>query len=111
MFDTPASDLLDLAARHPDWHADAACKETPEVSFFPEQGEPAEPAKAVCGRCLVQAECLEWALGQGATLWGIWAGTTDRQRMRLRSELRRGASARHVGWRHGAERIPQGRTD
>jgi len=39
------------------WHADAACREHPEVSFFPGQHESTAPAKA-CAACLVRAECL-----------------------------------------------------
>src|SRR5438128_772574 len=40
------------------WHADAACKEHPEVAFFPPLGETAEAGRVVCAGCLVSAECL-----------------------------------------------------
>ncbi len=44
--------LVDLA--HEDWRLDALCIEYPDVSFFPEKGEPNEPARDVCSRCLVR---------------------------------------------------------
>lgn len=63
----------------PAFAADALCKEYPDVDFFPERGESNEPAKAVCGRCLVQAECLAFAIDERIE-HGIWAGTSARQR-------------------------------
>jgi hypothetical protein len=36
---------------------------------------------SICNRCLVQAECLRYALDHD--LDGIWGGTTVRQRRRL----------------------------
>ena len=47
------------------WQRDAACREHPGVEFFIERGESSEPARAVCGRCLVRAECLDYALRIG----------------------------------------------
>lgn len=66
------------------WHRDAACREHPEINFFPERGEPVDPAKAVCGRCLVRAECLNDALAQPKPVGGIWGGTSERERRQLR---------------------------
>ena len=82
---TPVEELLELAAWRPEWHADAACREHPEINFFPERGESTVRAKAVCRSCLVAGECRNWAMAQGPTLAGIWAGTTDRERRRLRA--------------------------
>lgn len=68
------------------WMADAACHEHPEVNWFPERGQSAEPAKKVCGDCLVRSECLDYALRQGRVdreaLAGVWGGTTGRERRR-----------------------------
>jgi len=33
----------------------------------------------------VRDECLTWALDQGPTLHGIWGGTSERKRQRLRA--------------------------
>lgn len=85
---TPVPELVELLKR-PAWMADALCPEYPEVRFFPERGESAEPARAVCGRCLVRAECLTWALEHGQSAaqhggHGVWAGTSARERTRMR---------------------------
>ena len=85
------SDLGGLLAM-PEWHGDAACKERPEITWFPGHGRPAGPAKAVCGTCLVAGECRAWALSQGVTLEGVWGGLSTRERRRLLREQRRGAA-------------------
>ena len=71
---------VDIAT--PDWHADAACREHPEVNWFPERGEDVRPARRICGGCLVRDECRTWALSQDTWLVGIWAGTSQRDRRR-----------------------------
>ena len=87
--DAPGPGLEDLlaavAANRPAWHADALCREHPDVSWFVERGEPLGPAKDICSRCLVLAECTSWALDQDASLAGIWGGTTAPQRKRMRA--------------------------
>ncbi|MFE0626211.1 WhiB family transcriptional regulator [Streptomyces sp. NPDC058864] len=66
------------------WRDAAACSgEDPEL-FFPISGSglgmvQIGEAKAVCGRCPVQARCLEWALGAGP-MEGVWGGTTEAER-------------------------------
>jgi len=55
----------------------------PEV-FFPEGNAPAAVAKAVCRRCPVAAECLEWALAH-AEGFGVWGGLSVKQRHALLS--------------------------
>lgn len=62
----------------PAWMRDALCREHPEVSFFPELGESAEPAKSVCARCAVSVECLAYAIEHRED--GVWGGTTARTR-------------------------------
>ena len=95
--DTAAPGLEDLiaavAANRPAWHADALCREHPEVSWFVERGEPLEPAKDICSRCLVLAECTSWALDQDQSLAGIWGGTTAPQRKRMRAARARTTAA------------------
>ena len=88
-----------LAAPRPAWHADALCREHPEVSFFPDRGEPTEPAKAVCSTCLVHADCARWALDQDAQLAGIWAGSSGKQRRTIRAAEDR--TTPHLGRRPG----------
>ena len=65
-----AGTLIDLVARgSPAWHKDAACREHPELSWFPERGEDVRPAKRVCEACLVCRVCREWAVGHGLPWW------------------------------------------
>jgi hypothetical protein len=60
----------------PAWHADAACKEHAELSWFPERGDDVRPTKAICARCLVRDECAE----AGRTeQHGIWGGRSARK--------------------------------
>lgn len=74
----PIADLL----HRPAWQRDALCVEYPDVEFFPERGQPVDPAKDVCARCLVRDECLDYATA--LDLDGVWGGLTRRRRQALR---------------------------
>ena len=69
------------------WMAQGACVGVNPDLFFPERGASTKEAKAVCARCPVQYRCLAWAVEQ-RELFGIWGGTSVRDRRRLRA-LRR----------------------
>jgi WhiB family transcriptional regulator, redox-sensing transcriptional regulator len=60
----------------------AACAtEDPEL-FFPDDSQASEntaPAKAVCARCPVRAQCLKWAIDNRQT-HGIWGGLDESER-------------------------------
>ncbi len=58
----------------------------PEI-FFPDRGESLAPAKAVCAECIVNDECLEFALANGER-FGVWGGTSERERRRIRRARR-----------------------
>lgn len=85
-YDLP--DPLAALLHRPAWMADAACREHPEVDFFPDRGDPIDAAVEVCAGCLVYDECREFALDQGDALHGVWAGLSQQARRRLR-RLRR----------------------
>ena len=51
--------------------------------FFPERGASTKEAKEVCRGCVVQSDCLEYALANGEK-FGIWGGMSERERRRLR---------------------------
>lgn len=78
------------------WQDLAACKGMDPTLFFgPEHAETVkekrdreETAKAVCVRCPVKQECLEYAL-EAREAYGIWGGMTELERKAL---LRRRAS-------------------
>ncbi len=75
------------------WRDHAAClNEDPEL-FFPVGTtgpalEQIERAKAVCQRCDVNAQCLEWAITTRQDA-GVWGGLTDDERRALRRNRQR----------------------
>jgi WhiB family redox-sensing transcriptional regulator len=78
------SDLtLEDLLRRPEWHDRAACRGMGNDQFFPHRGEAASEAKAICARCPVRAECLDFARDQEAGLPGIWGGLSGLERRRL----------------------------
>ena len=79
-----------LEVVRPAWHADAACREHPEVSWFPERGEPVDAARAICAGCLVIDECR--AAGIAGREQGIWGGLSERNRRQLRTAEIRSAA-------------------
>jgi len=78
-----------------DWRHRAICRdEDPELFFPVGNSGPAllqiAEAKAVCERCPVISECLNWALETGQDA-GVWGGLSEDER---RSLKRRRARAR-----------------
>lgn len=66
------------------WRIRAACLGVDPDLFFPTGSgkgfdEQTEAAKAFCGMCAVQAECLESALERNEQ-YGVWGGTTYEER-------------------------------
>lgn len=66
----------------PAWTEAALCAQVDPELWFPEKGGTTEPAKAVCARCDVKAECLDYALAHGER-FGIWGGVSERTRRRI----------------------------
>jgi WhiB family redox-sensing transcriptional regulator len=67
----------------PAWMARGLCRGQVTDLWFPSQGGDLETPKAICELCPVLAECRAYALARPA-LMGIWGGTSDRERMRMR---------------------------
>jgi WhiB family redox-sensing transcriptional regulator len=67
------------------WMSQAACDGVDASLFFPERGENNDNsgAKAVCRECPVREDCLEYALANGIR-YGIWGGTSEGERKRIR---------------------------
>lgn len=79
------------------WKDRASCSGVSHRLFFPTSDTPQRlvaKAKAVCARCPVAEECLEYAF-ETNQVSGIWGGTTEDERRSLRrkwlAERRRSA--------------------
>ena len=68
-----------------EWQANARCSEVDPEIFFPERGGSSKAARAVCNKCDVRMQCLEYALNNKEQ-FGIWGGTSERERRKLRKE-------------------------
>jgi WhiB family redox-sensing transcriptional regulator len=60
--------------------------------FFPERGQSCTEAKAICAGCPVRTECLDFAI-VSCEQFGIWGGTSERERRRIRRQRNRAARA------------------
>jgi WhiB family redox-sensing transcriptional regulator len=63
------------------------CQQFPDI-FFPDDWELEEHkakklAKEFCDRCPIKSQCIEYAVAANE-LYGIWGGTTPRERRYLR---------------------------
>ncbi len=67
------------------WQKLANCRGVNPNLFYPERGVSTSQAKAVCGGCQVQDECLEYAVQRGEK-FGIWGGLSERERRKIRKE-------------------------
>jgi WhiB family transcriptional regulator, redox-sensing transcriptional regulator len=77
-------DLRFAASREMAWQDRGRCAEVGVTAFYPGDGESAAPALRVCAACEVRGACLEFAMASDE-LWGVWGGTTERQRQRMRA--------------------------
>ncbi len=91
---SPASVTMATPGASPgtgDWWERAACRGLDTSLFFPGRGESIAEAEAVCASCEVRDDCLWFALGDTARSpqrFGVWGGSSERQRRRLRHQLR-----------------------
>ena len=69
-----------------DFWEGALCAEIGSEIFFPERHEAnmAQIAKRICNKCDIKQKCLEYAL-KDPDLKGVWGGTTEHQRYRIRN--------------------------
>lgn len=87
------------------WVVRASCRGLDPEMFFPERGKVPTEARRVCAACPVHDECFTYALTaririgykapyrhtkddglRGVFVTGVWAGTTDQQRRRIRRQ-------------------------
>jgi len=68
------------------WQLDAACRHIDPDAFFTNRGEhPSPVALEACAHCPVSDPCLDHALRHETH--GLWAGTSERERRRMRRAL------------------------
>lgn len=85
-----------------DWQERAACREadpelffSPEVEYAQQRLDREAEAKAICARCPVRTDCLEFRLAdERQTDGGIWGGLDEYERWTLRKRRLRAAAAR-----------------
>jgi WhiB family redox-sensing transcriptional regulator len=88
--------IRDVKAWSWTWQRDAACRNLGSWLFFAPDGERASAkrqreaaAKAICGRCPVQAPCALYALATRQR-YGVWGGLAeDDRRQHVADERRR----------------------
>jgi WhiB family redox-sensing transcriptional regulator len=93
-----------------EWWTLAACQSVDPDLFFPMSAtNPARAdmaaAKAVCARCPVRAECLQYALAAGQ-VHGIWGGMSEEERRLLRqrrAKARARAGRQRDAYRRGRD--------
>jgi WhiB family redox-sensing transcriptional regulator len=84
------------------WQRDALCAQTDPEEFYPDKGGSTAAAKAVCRRCPVAAECLDYALANNEG-FGVWGGLSERERRKLRPPLPPGPAPIRHGTPAGAK--------
>lgn len=73
----------------PTWRDLAACREMGPSWFYPTKGRPTEAVKRFCREnCAVTKECLDWAMTPPMQVHGIWGGTSELDRRRMRRSQR-----------------------
>jgi WhiB family redox-sensing transcriptional regulator len=87
---------MSLAWQQDDWRALGACLSADPDLFFPisatgSSAAQADAAKAICAGCPVHSQCLGFALGH-RDVQGIWGGTPDDERRKLRRAGARAAA-------------------
>lgn len=71
----------DHAVPGEEWRLDAACRDTDPETFYPE-GLSSYPAKRICERCDVKAECLDYSV-RNRERFGVWGGLGEQERRPL----------------------------
>jgi len=90
-----------MASLYPDWHTEARCLGESEAIFFGASDPEVRPtytlgmikqARELCSVCPVARECLKSAL-MNREQYGVWAGSTTKQRHEMLARLEAGVSS------------------
>ncbi len=66
------------------WEDEARCNAYDPEIFFAPRARSERRAKAICGKCPVTAQCLDYAVASRMD-FGVWGGLTGRERRALRA--------------------------
>ena len=69
-----------------EWKVQGACRGKDQAIWYPSRGESCDQAKAICHECPVMYQCREYGIANETI--GIWGGLSERERKRLRRDLR-----------------------
>lgn len=82
------TDQIDYYFASDTWRKLAACKGMPPREFHPKRGADQEELHVFCGSCMVQTECLIYALLRNED-FGFWGNHSERARRQIRKRLRK----------------------
>lgn len=82
------SNNLRLLLSEEGWWSQGACRDANLELFFSDSTNLSSQAIAICNGCSVRHPCLEYALANKED-FGVWGGTTERKRRRLKREMSR----------------------
>lgn len=74
---------LDEISYVEDWRELSQCGEENHELFFSGAAEDIKAAKAICSFCVVQTDCLEYAVRTNQDL-GVWGGLDEHERKNFR---------------------------
>lgn len=94
-----------IPVQHLSWHDDGACRYVDPELFFPD-GTADPRAIAICEACPVKQTCLEDALADPRRM-GIWGGTTNSDRDRMRGTGRAVYQAEYNAKRRAEQAAPK----
>lgn len=77
-------------SNYPKWKDRPACEGTDTEDWFNDDDKPTylnyATLQRICKGCPVRQQCLDYALKHD--VFGFWAGTTPRERMKMRTRLK-----------------------
>jgi len=80
--------------RPDDWADEALCLRARPGLFFSLDEDDVAEALSLCRRCHVRGACLSYAITHGER-FGVWGGTTERERRRMIRDVQATPSTRH----------------
>ena len=92
----PPMTLEELVGPRPAWQTHAACRGMGVDLFFPALGESTEPARAICARCEVSQECIDYVMDAESGAPGVWGARPGRTGAGSRGRAPRSCNSRAI---------------